>query len=214
MKVECPHCYGENLYPTDECANCGGIIDTDRDAQNETAIGTSTPVLIMTEMPSGEEIIITKSGIIGREGNIAVEYFSGCKCVSRRHCEISLESNEFLIEHLHTAMHATRIDNIPIGKGLKRTLKDKCIITIADKNFRVSIKKQNAEDASSQTLPHNAAMDDAPVPEPQFLIVCTECGTSYPVATEDDRIKECNVCDEFDRHKISRVKAIITYADR
>jgi len=174
-------------------------------------------------MSSRDEIIIDSGGIIGREGDFALDYFKGCECISRRHCEVTPAINGFMIEHLPTAKHPTKIDNIALSVRIPRALKDRSILTIADRNYRISIDTtsilvdtlQESETEQYDQLPDISIPDTeqtnqsvSSVCEVKYEIICRKCGSSHEVPFEDSVIHECSGCeDKYDKRDIAKVKA-------
>jgi len=222
--VKCTDCYSPIVDTIESCPNCGSEVKkTVTTSQGEVTTAINSTKLILTDMSSRDEIIIESSGIIGREGDFALDYFKECDYVSRLHCEVTLINNGFMIEHLPTAKHPTKIDNIALSVRVPRALRDRSILTIADKSYRVSIKTTSVSEDTLQAnelKPEQPPQDiidsdieqtnqaGSPISEVKYEIECRKCGTIHDVPSEDSIIKECSDCeDEYDKRDIAKVKA-------
>jgi len=216
--MECPNCYEEIGSDATKCIVCGIALHKANGTSNnqEQITHPASPVLTLTLMPTGEVLRIASDGIIGREGNIEPEFFSGFEYVARLQCEITLDNNEYKVEHLQTATNPTSIGNIVLRPKLKMTIRDGDILTLADKSFRVNIGIEATVDSISEdaALTSIAPQGVTAASGFKYIVTCRECGTEYPVASADDRIQECSNCDDYDKHKISRATAALRYADR
>jgi len=185
------------------CHNCGAAIVSTQNLEGETAISSvNTATLKMTDMSSKDEIIIDNGGIIGREGDFALDYFRKCEYISRLHCEVTPVDDGFVIEHLPTAKHPTKIDNKSLPTGVQRKLKDRSILTIADRNYRIQIETGTI----TENQPKSSAQPQSS--EPKYAIGCRKCGTIHDVPSEDSIIEECSGCeDEHDKRDIIKVRA-------
>ena len=222
--MKCTDCYSPISDTFVSCPNCGSEVKrVETIEKGVSGYAMNTSALKLTDLSSRDEIIIDSGGIIGREGDFALDYFSRCDYVSRLHCEITPVDNGFMIEHLPTAKHPTKIDNIALSVRVPRALKDRSILTIADRNFRISI---NTTSAPEDTLQADATKQYDPSPdfishdteqinqadisesEEKHEIVCRKCGTSHDVPSEDSTLNECSGCeDKYDKRDIARVKA-------
>ena len=222
--MKCTDCYSEIAETIERCPNCGSEVKkTETKGQGDVTTAINTTTLLLTDMSSRDEIIIDRSGIIGREGDFALDYFKGCDYISRLHCEVTTTNNGFMIEHLPTAKHPTKLDNITLSVRVPRAIRDRSILTIADKNYRVSINTKSTQDDISQSKevkqdqsPQDIITSDTeqnnqlytPTSEEKYEILCRKCGTVHDVPSEDTIIKECNGCeDEYDKHDIAKVRA-------
>ena len=210
MSKECLLCGEDNIDSAAECKNCGGkfvITETSANLKEEPAPAS---VLTMTDRQSGKVIIISGSCLIGREGDVEAEFFAEDMHISRRHCNVILEKGEYKIEHL-SKVTPTRINNIELSKGIRKTIRNGDCLTIADKTFEVSICHDAVRDETVQDA--ITPLDNDPVNITKYIIICPKCGSEYEVDNIEDRINECGSCDDYDKHEISRIGAKIKYAN-
>jgi len=218
MSRECPNCYSENEDSAAKCRSCGSVFSGS--APLPAKKSSSNPVLVMTDMDrkSGKVIRIEKSCIIGREGDVDAEFFAEDLHISRRHCSVILENGEFKIEHLSTVT-PTKINNIEIGKGIKKIIRSGDHLTIADKTFAISICVDSVHDDSvyeEENSDTSTSVNEASCIEEKtfFVVICPKCGFEYEVQSLDDTINECKNCgDEYDKYEISKVRAMEKYAN-
>jgi len=171
----------------------------------------------MTERKSGKVIRITDTCILGREGDVEADFFTVAdkdRHVSRKHCKVIYEKGEYKIEHL-SDKNPTMIDNVPLGKVVRRIIRNCNSLTLADMTFDILIEVpleakheeviQEAAVSSTNTEPDKTRV--------KYIVTCPKCGAEYEVANSDDTINECDHCDEYDRHKIARIRAGVKYAN-
>ena len=194
MKIECQNCYHENENQAMSCKNCAADL-----------IGTKgyRCLLILTDKSNNKVLTIDGSNfhseeiIIGREGDIEPEFFADNKKISRKQCRVIFEVDTYKIEHLATATNPTKLNFKNISPGIKEILRDGDILTLADKDFKVSISIISAP----------PMLQDSSEEQKILVITCNICGRTYRVSSLEDKIEECEDCDEYDKYKISRVSA-------
>ena len=127
-------------------------INTGIDTLSLTTPPKKKSILIMTEEKTGRKIVIkgeelnNGSGIIGREGTIATDFFSSSDTyVSRNHCKITYDKDIYKIEHLPNALNPTKLDRVLLSKGVPMILHETACLEIADKRFIVSFIENNDE---------------------------------------------------------------------
>ena len=201
MSKECNHCGFNNKDSALKCESCGENFNS---AQTTSSQG-SKPILTITEKRSGKEIVIDKSGLIGRNGDIAPEFFAEHDRVSREHCRIILENGEYKIEHLSNT-NPTIVDGATLVKGIKIVLRNGCSLKIAHLGFCVAICSN--EPVIESAFAENATL--AASESPEYVIICPNCGFTHNVNNLNETIAECNQCgDDKKRKKIAKEKAVI-----
>ena len=210
MSKECLSCGEDNIDSAAECENCGGKSFSSETSANLEEESTPASVLIMTDRKSDKVIIISGSCLIGREGDVEAEFFAEDMHISRRHCNVILEKGEYKIEHL-SKVTPTKINNIELSKGIRKTIRNGDYLTIADKTFEISICNDAARSEAVQETVVPA--DNNSVNITKYIIICPKCGSEYEVDTRDDRIDECSNCDDYDKREISKIGARVKYAN-
>ena len=213
MSKECQNCREDNIDSAIECVNCGkpfeNVISSIKPNIN------SFPILTMIHLNSGKEIKITGNCVIGRSGNVEPEFFTDDnRFVSEHHCKITLENGEYKIEHI--GKNPTKVNDDSLSKGIRKILRNGDYLTIADRKFEIAIIKEsvNEEVANSVTEQETVVSENTCLPiEEKFIITCPVCGFDYEVKSIDDKIKECEHCDDYDKTEISKINAKVKHAN-
>jgi pSer/pThr/pTyr-binding forkhead associated (FHA) protein len=215
LSKECSLCGEDNIDSATECENCGGKSFSTETSANLKEEPAPTSVLTMTDRKSDKVIIISNSCLIGREGDVEAEFFAEDMHISRRHCNVILEKGEYKIEHL-SKVTPTKINNIELSRGIRKTIRNGDYLTIADKTFEISIcndaiQKETIQDTATPV--YNDSINTDSVNKTKYIIVCPKCGSEYEVDNIDERISECSNCDDYDKREISKIGAKIKYAN-
>jgi len=212
MSIECDLCHTDNNDSAVNCARCGAALGqtniSDAAQVNTVNIVASTPILTLTDVKTGKEIKIEKSCILGREGDIESEYFSKSMHVSRKHSNIVLDKNEYKIEHLSN-VSPTRVNNRVVSKGFKQIIRNGDVLAIADLEFKVSV--------CAAVLPAtnicNPVVQEPKTVKTKYIITCPKCGKKYDVKDINEKITECEECDDFDKEEIKKISAMEVIED-
>ena len=223
MSKECSSCRAENIDSATECSICGAILENKEFPVTQKP---SSAVLTMTDLSSKKVIKITDSCIIGRSGNVETEFFAKDLYISEYHCRVIFENNEYKIEHLPTATNHTKINKDFLGKGIRRIIRSGDYLKIADKTFEISIFADEIclDACNGTTVPEAFGTENSnasgvgtvigdSAEQARYVITCPQCGTEYEVNNINDKINECNNCDEYDKHEISKIGAKVKYAN-
>jgi len=216
LSRECLHCGEENPDSDAVCKNCGSALLSSVTSENSQNEHSKTAVLRMTDLKSGKEINISNNCVIGRSGNVETEFFAGDKFISEYHCKVFLENGEYKIEHLPTATNPTKINNVPLVRTMRNPIRNGDYLTIADKTFEISICHDEICDDAIQGIPlsvNSDSVNNNSGSKTIYVIVCPKCGSEYEVDNIGGRINECNHCDDYDKHEISKIGAKVKYAD-
>jgi len=213
MSKKCQYCRDDNLDSATVCVNCD-IPFIDGIASSNIELN-KIPILIMTHLNSGKEIKITGNCTIGRNGNVEPEFFTDDNMlVSGHHCEVTFENDQYKIKHI--GKNPTKINNDTVPKGISMVIRNGNYLTIADRKFEISILDENRYEEIIKSVSENdfAICENSNVPiETKYIITCPVCGFNYEVKTIDDKIKECNHCDDYGKHEISKIKVKVKYAN-
>ena len=206
MGKECLHCGEDNIDSAVKCKNCDAVLEE----PGITKEPAQTKVLVMTDLKSGKTIKICNDCVIGRKGDVETDFFAEDCFVSEQHCRIILENDEYRIAWLPTT-NPTKINNEELGRGIRRIIRNGDFLTIADKKFEITICDDTAKTETAQAgkAPVNGNQDNITT----YIIICPKCGTEYEVYSLDERINECDNCDDYDKHEISGVGAKVKYAN-
>ena len=194
MTKECDFCYKDIDISATQCPHCGIIFEN-----------INIPDMILTDCATNLQIIINSEVIsnkpnatitLGRESDICSDFFKDFEKISRKHCLVTLDNTEYKIEHLPTATNPTKINNRNLIPGLKSIIHDGATLTLADKDFHVSIVSPATNEPPAEQA----------VVEYKLVIRCPKCGTDYPVEDENAQITECANCQVYNKNKISKVK--------
>ena len=195
MTKECESCYKDIDISDTQCPHCGAVLRK-----------TDVPDLILIDRATSSQIIICSETILsrpdatiilGREGDICPEFFKNCEKISRKHCMVVLDKTDYKIEHMPTATNPTKINNKPLTPGIKAIIRDGNTLTLADKDFCVSMVAPKKEETTSEQ----------PIIEYELVIICPKCGTKYPVDGEDAKVLECDNCNPLNKGRIAKIKA-------
>jgi len=200
--IECNKCSEANDDSSVNCKRCGAALEQTN--ASSSVDWTSTPILTLKDTKTGKEIVIKNSCLIGREGDIDTDYFSTYMHVSRRHCNVTLDKNEYKIEHL-SQVTPTKVNNRDIGKGLRQVVRNGDTLTIADIEFKVSVAVPVT--VAPETVSINSSNQEAVQTIKKFVITCPKCGKKYEVKDINEKIKECDECDDYDKEEIVKIKA-------
>ena len=203
----CKACYNENIDTATFCNNCGAEITV-----CESKAPASMPILIMTESITRKKIKLNGNCTIGREGDVESEYFANFPHVGRRQCKIIIENGEYKIEWLETT-NPTKINGHILKIAIpKIVIRNGDRISLADKDFIISINKENIQNDDSQKTAEDNPAEYVKIIG--YFITCPICGKKYPVSDVNERINECeDDHDDFDRKEISKIRARAVYAD-
>ncbi|MCL2065098.1 MAG: FHA domain-containing protein [Candidatus Cloacimonetes bacterium] len=208
MSKECQHCYNENEIQAVSCINCGAIFND--------IITKTLPNLELTDKFSGKSLKILgeriqkeekSSMILGREGDIEPDFFREYRLISRKQCKIIFDDDHYKIEHIPTATNPTKIEYKTIGAGIKQIIRDGDILTLADKEFKISISIEETSVDHDVAAISDCQQEPASSDKTLFIITCDVCGRKYSVSSINDKIAECEDCDDYDKYKISRISA-------
>jgi len=98
------------------------------------------PVLELSDRASDMVIKICGNGTIGRKGDTERGFFAQCRYVSEYHCDILFENGSYYVEHLHTALNPTVLNQVVLKAGVPLIIRDRDSLKIADKLFKVAIR--------------------------------------------------------------------------
>lgn len=165
--------------------------------ENNIAKATCNPYKII-HIP----IIIEEDCLIGRSGNIAVDYFSKDLYISEKHCTVSLNEVGWFVERQNSVDgNPTCVNGIELSPKIKTKVNDGSLLQIADKLFVVTLRGMSMNSNKNES-------------SYKWIITCPRCGKKHTVLCEDSRIDICDNCDEFDKFDIANERAVRIDVDR
>ena len=199
---ECEKCQADNEDSALYCERCDSPFEQSN--TSSVTVKSNSPVLTLTDKKTCREIVINQSCVIGREGDVEAAYFANNMHVSRKHCSVVMDKNDYKIEHLSNVT-PTKVNKRDVGRGFKQVIRNGDTLTIADMTFNVSVSIPAP--AVPETVSFDTSSQEPAATVAKFIIICPKCGKIYPVKDKNERIKECDECDDYDKEEISKISA-------
>ena len=135
--------------------------------------------------PANRDLITTiNGGVFGREGDITSPSLQEDKTISRYHLEV--ENNGDCWNITHIGKNKPKLNGISLDTGIKAKLNHNDYLNIGNQLYKIRLEEIKSH----------------------FVIICPCCNHKYSVDSLDSRIQICVYCDDKDKHKISKEKAV------
>ncbi len=136
--VQCPVCKSFNPPGVMFCNDCGLIFERALDGDAFGAPAVQLPVLV--ESTGREHQLRPGLNVIGRAGDILIDDTR----VSRRHCQLTLESGTVTVEDVGST-NGTKVGGSPLAQGQKSTLNNGDRISLGGFELTLSLPGESSK---------------------------------------------------------------------